>query len=105
MPNIQLQLLLSHHCTAAEIRVDADVQIRVHPTNYTCTVSIANQKTAVKLVKIRSIILNAKAYVVAAYMVPAADTARGMISNAFRDETKKGFFKNCKREILKRASC
>ncbi|KAL1442333.1 hypothetical protein MTO96_007832 [Rhipicephalus appendiculatus] len=87
MPNIQPQLLLRCLCATAEIPVDTDVQIRVHPTNNTCTVATTNQETALQLVKIRSITLNAKAYVVAAYIAPAADTVRGVISNAFWDET------------------
>ncbi|KAL1475062.1 hypothetical protein MTO96_037558 [Rhipicephalus appendiculatus] len=87
MPNIQPQLLLRCLCATAEIPVDADVQIRVHPTNNTCAVATTNQETALQLVKIRSITLNAKAYVVAAYIAPAADTVRGVISNAFWDET------------------
>ncbi|KAL1434715.1 hypothetical protein MTO96_011416 [Rhipicephalus appendiculatus] len=87
MPNIQPQLLLRCLCATAEIPVDADVQIRVHPTNNTCTVATTNQETALQLVKIRSITLNGKAYVVAAYIAPAADTVRGVISNAFWDET------------------
>ncbi|KAL3203867.1 hypothetical protein MRX96_041659 [Rhipicephalus microplus] len=71
----------------AEILVDADVQIRVHPTKNTCTLATTNQETALKLVKIRSITSNAKAYVVTAYIAMAGDTARGMISNAVWDET------------------
>ncbi|KAH7939829.1 hypothetical protein HPB52_018007 [Rhipicephalus sanguineus] len=87
MPNIQPQLLLRCLCATAKIPVDTEVQIRVHPTNNTCTVATTNQETALNLVKIKSITLNSKAYVVAAYIAPAAETVRGVISNAFWDET------------------
>ncbi|KAH7939399.1 hypothetical protein HPB52_011948 [Rhipicephalus sanguineus] len=87
MPNIQRQLLLRCLCATAKIPVDTEVEIRVHPTNNTCTVATTNQETALNVVKIRSITLNAKAYVIAAYIAPAAETVRGVISNAFWDET------------------
>ncbi|KAH7985256.1 hypothetical protein HPB52_024225 [Rhipicephalus sanguineus] len=61
-------------CHQAKIPVDTEVEIRVHPTNNTCTVATTNQETALNVVKIRSITLNAKAYVIAAYIAPAAET-------------------------------
>ncbi|KAH7965801.1 hypothetical protein HPB49_011236 [Dermacentor silvarum] len=87
LPNIQPQLLLRCLCETAKIPMGEEVQLRVHPMNNTCTVATTNQEAALNLVKIRSITLNAKAYGVAAYIVPAADTLRGVISNAFWDET------------------
>lgn len=87
MPKIQAQLLLRHLCMTAEILVDANVKIRVHPTNNTGTVATTNQEAALELVTIRSITLNAKAYyVVAVYVARAVDTVRGVIYNAFWDE-------------------
>ncbi|KAH7948981.1 hypothetical protein HPB49_003844 [Dermacentor silvarum] len=87
LPNIQPQLLLRCLCEAAKIPMGEEVQLRVHPMNNTCTVATTNQEAALNLVKIRSITLNAKAYGMAAYIVPAADTVRSVISNAFWDET------------------
>ncbi|KAH7947310.1 hypothetical protein HPB52_010028 [Rhipicephalus sanguineus] len=87
MPNIQTQLVLRCLCATAKIPLDTEVQIRVHPTNNTCTVARTNHETALNLVKIRSITFNAKAYVIAAYIASAAETVRGVISNAFWDET------------------
>ncbi|KAH7960085.1 hypothetical protein HPB49_016901 [Dermacentor silvarum] len=87
LPNIQPQLLLRCLCETAKIPIGAEVKLRVHPMNNTCTAATTNQEAALNLVKIRSITLNAKAYGVAAYIVPAADTERGVISNAFWDET------------------
>ncbi|KAH7937066.1 hypothetical protein HPB49_007735 [Dermacentor silvarum] len=87
LPNIQPQLLLRCLCETAKIPIGAEVQLRVQSMNNTCTVATTNQEAALNLVKIRSITLNAKAYEVAAYIVPAADTVRGVISNAFWDET------------------
>ncbi|KAH7937482.1 hypothetical protein HPB49_012661 [Dermacentor silvarum] len=87
LPNIQPQLLLRCLCETAKIPMGEEVQLRVHPMNNTWTVATTNQEAALNLVKIRSITLNAKAYGVAAYIVPAADTVRGVISNAFWDET------------------
>ncbi|KAH7933498.1 hypothetical protein HPB49_013228 [Dermacentor silvarum] len=87
LPNIQPQLLLRCLCETTKIPMGEEVQLRVHPMNNTCTVAATNQEAALNLVKIRSITLNAKAYRVAAYIVPAADTVRGVISNAFWDET------------------
>ncbi|KAH7959596.1 hypothetical protein HPB49_012269 [Dermacentor silvarum] len=87
LPNIQPQLLLRCVCETAKIQMGEEVQLRMHPMNNTCTVATTNQESALNLVKIRSITLNAKAYRVAAYIVPAADTVRGVISNAFWDET------------------
>ncbi|KAH7946341.1 hypothetical protein HPB49_023371 [Dermacentor silvarum] len=87
LPNIQPQLLLRCLYETAKIPMGEEVQLRVHPMDNTCTVATTNQEAALNLVKIRSITLNAKAYGVAAYIVPAADTVRGVISNAFWDET------------------
>ncbi|KAH7974774.1 hypothetical protein HPB49_019257 [Dermacentor silvarum] len=87
LPNIQPQRLLRCLFETAKIPMGEEVQLRVHPMNNTCTVATTNQEAALNLVKIRSITLNAKAYGVAAYIVPAADTVRGVISNAFWDET------------------
>lgn len=104
LPKIQPQLLLRCLCAAAKIPVGAEVQLRVHPTNNTCTVATTNQEAALNLVNIRSITLNEKAYGVAAYIVPAADTVRGVISNAFGMKRKKKSYKICKREIRKQES-
>ncbi|KAH7945675.1 hypothetical protein HPB49_013753 [Dermacentor silvarum] len=87
LPNIQPQLLLRCLCETAQVPMGEEVQLRVHPMNNTCTVATTNQEAALSLVKIRSVTLNAKAYGLAAYIVPAADTVRGVISNAFWDET------------------
>ncbi|KAH7974728.1 hypothetical protein HPB49_018831 [Dermacentor silvarum] len=87
LPNIQPQRLLRCLCETAKILMGEEVQLRVHPMNNTCTVATTNQEAALNLVKIGSITLNAKACWVAAYIVPAAGTVRGMISNAFWDET------------------
>lgn len=87
MPKIQPQLLLRCLCSAAKVPLGADVEIRVHPTNNTCTVATTSEDAALNLAKIRSITMNGKAYVIAAYIAPAADTVRGVISNAFWDET------------------
>ncbi|KAH6946268.1 hypothetical protein HPB50_012560 [Hyalomma asiaticum] len=94
MPNIQPQLLLHCLCSAAKVLLGADVEIRVHPTNNTCTVATTSEDAALNLAKIRSITLNGKAYVIAAYIAPAADTVRGMISNAFWDETEEGLLQD-----------
>ncbi|KAL1442630.1 hypothetical protein MTO96_030691 [Rhipicephalus appendiculatus] len=51
MPNIQPQLLLRCLCATAEIPVDAEVQVRVHPTNNTCTAATTNEETELKLVE------------------------------------------------------
>ncbi|KAH7945160.1 hypothetical protein HPB49_007262 [Dermacentor silvarum] len=61
LPNIQPQLLLRCLCETAKIPMGAEVQLRVHPMNNTCTVATTNQEAALNLVKIRSITLNAKA--------------------------------------------
>ncbi|KAH7959329.1 hypothetical protein HPB49_010329 [Dermacentor silvarum] len=87
LPNIQPQLQLRCLCETANIPIGVEVQLRVHPMNNMCTVATTNQEAALNLVKIRSITLNAKACGVAAYIVPAADTVRGVMSNAFWDET------------------
>ncbi|KAH7932858.1 hypothetical protein HPB49_003877 [Dermacentor silvarum] len=81
------QLRLHCLCETAKIPMGEEVQLRVHPMNNTCTVATTNQEAALNLVKIRSITLNTKVYGVAAYIVPAADTVRGVIPNAFWDET------------------
>ncbi|KAH7932757.1 hypothetical protein HPB49_002271 [Dermacentor silvarum] len=96
LPNIQPQLLLRGLCETAKIPMGAEVQLRVHPMNNTCTVTTTNQDASLNLVKIRSISLNAKAYGVAAYIVPAADTVRGVISNAFWDETEEELLQDLK---------
>ncbi|KAH7965255.1 hypothetical protein HPB49_005414 [Dermacentor silvarum] len=87
LPNLQPQMLLRCLCETAKIPIGAEVQQRVQSMNNTSTVATTNQEAALNLVKIRSTTLNAKAYGVAAYIVPAADRVRGMISNAFGDET------------------
>ncbi|KAH6933928.1 hypothetical protein HPB50_018870 [Hyalomma asiaticum] len=74
MPNIQPQLLLRCLCSVAKVPLDADVEIGVHPTNNTCTVAPTSEDAALNLAKVRSLTLNGKAYVIAAYIAPAADT-------------------------------
>ncbi|KAH7955185.1 hypothetical protein HPB49_025322 [Dermacentor silvarum] len=97
LPNIQPQLLLRCLCERRIYPMEQKCNYactRVHPTTrasifdgYTCTVATSSQEAALNLVKIRSITLNAKSYGVAAYIVPAADTVSGVISNAFWDKT------------------
>ncbi|KAH7981961.1 hypothetical protein HPB52_002259 [Rhipicephalus sanguineus] len=64
-----------------------ELHLRIHPTNNTFTVATAHETTALHLVQLKQLVLQTTTYPVAAYIAPLPSAVRGVISQAYWEET------------------
>ncbi|KAL1469703.1 hypothetical protein MTO96_024888 [Rhipicephalus appendiculatus] len=64
-----------------------ELHLRIHPTNNTFTVATSHETTALHLVQLKELVLQTTTYPVAAYIAPPPAAVRGMISQAYWEET------------------
>ncbi|KAH6928143.1 hypothetical protein HPB50_012194 [Hyalomma asiaticum] len=79
--------LLSAFMQAAALTETSTLQLRIHPVNNTCTVSVANQDDALKLVQLQKITYDERQYAMTAYIAPPDGSVRGVITNAYWKES------------------
>ncbi|KAL1442948.1 hypothetical protein MTO96_046168 [Rhipicephalus appendiculatus] len=64
-----------------------ELHLRIHPTNNTFTVATSHETTALHLVQLKELVLQTTTYPVAAYIAPPPAAVRGVISQAYWEET------------------
>ncbi|XP_070384445.1 uncharacterized protein [Dermacentor albipictus] len=73
--------------TQLQITLLDDFCLRIHPTNNTSTMATTHFPTAETLKTLTSLTIGDRTYPCAAYVAPPPGAARGVITNAFDDET------------------
>lgn len=81
------QPLLRALQVAAAGRDLGELHLRIHPTNNTFTVATYHETTALHLVQLKEVVLQKTSYPVAAYIAPPPAAVRGVISQAYWEET------------------
>ncbi|KAH7956538.1 hypothetical protein HPB52_010243 [Rhipicephalus sanguineus] len=79
-------LMRALQVTAAD-RDLGELHLRIHPTNNTFTVATAHETTALHLVQLKQLVFQTTTYPVAAYIAPPPSAVRGVISQAYWEET------------------
>ncbi|KAL1414994.1 hypothetical protein MTO96_007043 [Rhipicephalus appendiculatus] len=64
-----------------------ELHLRIHPTNNTFTVATSHEITALHLVHLKELVIQTTTYPVAAYIAPPPAAVRGVISQAYWEET------------------
>ncbi|KAH6930338.1 hypothetical protein HPB50_012885 [Hyalomma asiaticum] len=78
---------LNAFTNAAALTEPSTLQLRIHPVNNTCTVSVANQDDALKLVQLQKTTYDERQYAMAAYIAPPDGSVRGVITNPYWKES------------------
>ncbi|KAL1479855.1 hypothetical protein MTO96_015866 [Rhipicephalus appendiculatus] len=64
-----------------------ELHVRIHPTNNTFTVATSHEITALHLVQLKELLTQTTTFPVAAYIAPPPAAVRGVISQAYGEET------------------
>ncbi|KAH6922470.1 hypothetical protein HPB50_014414 [Hyalomma asiaticum] len=92
LTTLQPRNLLNAFMQAAALTETPTLQLRIHPVNNTCTVSVANQDDALKLVQLQKITYDERQYAMTAYIAPPDGSVRGVIANVTGKNPLKNFY-------------
>ncbi|KAL3227628.1 hypothetical protein MRX96_024051 [Rhipicephalus microplus] len=80
---LQPRYLLTALMQAAALTNPSTLTLRIYPVNNTFTVSVVNEKDALKLVQLQHITYDKHEYAMTAYIAPPDGSVRGVITNAY----------------------
>ncbi|KAL1445641.1 hypothetical protein MTO96_044902 [Rhipicephalus appendiculatus] len=64
-----------------------ELHLRIHPTTNTFKVATSHETTTLRLVQLKELVIQTTTYPVAAYIKPPSAAVRGVISQAYWEET------------------